>query len=312
MKTQARITLALEVSQRYYMLDQNQSQIATELAISRASVSRLLKFAREQGLVTIEIHNPLTAVETLANRIKEQYHLKDVVVVPTKRADENPVQAVGKAGAKYLQSHVKDHDIIGIGWGKTVYEVARQLTPQDFTDVQVVQMKGSAADNATNNFAYEAINDFAKAYQTNPQYLPLPVIFDQATTKQVIEQDRHISRTLDLGRQANVALFTVGTVRSSAMLFKLGYLTAAEQHRLQANSVGDAFSRFIDAEGQIADEQINQRTIGIELDALKQKETSILVVGKVAKVPATKAVLTAGYANVLIIDQLSAENLIRS
>lgn len=44
-------------------------------------------------------------------------------------------------------------------------------------------------------------------------------------------------------------------------------------------SVGDICSRFFDGDGNISSEEINQRTIGIELEELKLKKRSILVAG---------------------------------
>ena len=87
------------------------------------------------------------------------------------------------------------------------------------------------------------------------------------------------------------------------MLFKLGYFTKQEQLTLQHEAVGDVFSRFIDSKGQIVNEDINQRTIGIALPELRKKKHSILVAANVAKVPAVHGVLSAWYANTLVIDQ---------
>ena len=110
--------------------------------------------------------------------------------------------------------------------------------------------------------------------------------------------------------QSSIAVFTVGTVRDSALLFKLGYFTKQEQLTLQHEAVGDVFSRFIDSKGQIVNEDINQRTIGIALPELRKKKHSILVAANVAKVPAVHGVLSAGYANTLVIDQESANSLV--
>lgn len=38
-------------------------------------------------------------------------------------------------------------------------------------------------------------------------------MFDTAQIKELIERDKHIKKILDLGRQANIAVFTVGTVK---------------------------------------------------------------------------------------------------
>jgi deoxyribonucleoside regulator len=303
-----KIALALKVATLYYRDDFNQQDIAAELNISRATVSRLLQYGRDQGLVTFKIHNPLAPLHQLETGLLKKYpSLKKAIIVPGK---DNPLEEVGIAGAHYLEQIVKDNDILGLGWGKTVYQVALHIDAKDVSGVKVVQMKGSMANTETRNYAFETVNAFASAFHTIPQYLPVPVIFDHAKTKELVANDTHIKYILKLGQEADIAMFTVGTVRDSALLFRMGYFTAAEQKALQQEAVGDIFSRFIDAKGHIVNRDINERTIGIRLEELKKKKHSILVAANVAKVPAIHGSLVAGYANTLVTDQESANDLL--
>ena len=308
MKEQEKVELALKVATLYYRDGWNQSNIATELNISRTTISRLLQYARQEGIVTIKINNPLAPLQQLEDELLAKYAaLKKVIIVP---GSDDPLEEVGKAGANYLEQIVQDQDIIGLGWGKTVYQVGLHLAPKDVSDVQVVQMKGSMANTNTRNYAFETVNIFAQAFNTVPQYLPVPVIFDHAQTRELVANDTHIKYIMEMGQKAEIAVFTVGTVRDSALLFKLGYFTADEQKKLQTEAVGDVFSRFIDSKGKIVNHNIDERTIGIDLAKLKEKRHSILVAANVAKVPAAHGVLTAGYANTLVIDQESANDLV--
>ena len=56
-------------------------------------------------------------------------------------------------------------------------------------------------------------------------------------------------------------------------------------------SVGDICSRFFDGDGNISSEEINKRTIGIELEELKLKKRSILVAGGNRKIKAIDGAL---------------------
>lgn len=303
-----KISQALKVATLYYRDGFNQQDIASELNISRATVSRLLQFGREQGLVTIKIHNPLAPLQQLKEKLLSKYaSLRKLIIVP---GGDNPLEAVGVAGAHYLEGIINSNDTIGLGWGRTVYQVALHIAPKDVSGVRVVQMKGSMANTKTPNYAFETVNTFASAFNTLPQYLPVPVIFDHAQTKKLVVNDTHIKHILKLGREADIAVFTVGTVRDSALLFKLGYFTDQEQKNLQKKAVGDVFSRFIDSQGRVVDPEIDRRTVGINLAELRKKKHSVLVAANVAKVPAIHGVLTAGYANTLVIDQESANNLL--
>ncbi|GMA73261.1 hypothetical protein GCM10025885_23100 [Tetragenococcus osmophilus] len=74
--------------------------------------------------------------------------------------------------------------------------------------------------------------------------------------------------------------------------------------------MGDVVSRFIDEEGQLVNQELDQRTVGIELTELKKKEYSILVAGGAKKAATVQAVLKAGYANQAIFDVSLAQHLI--
>ncbi|MBT9677354.1 sugar-binding transcriptional regulator [Levilactobacillus brevis] len=309
--TAERLGQALTVAKMYYQAGQSQSQIAQRMGISRPTVSRLLQFAREQGLVRIQIVDPVQDVQTLERALTRAYDV-EVHVVATQLTPVNDVlTTVGEYAAHYLEQIVHEHDVIGIGWGKTIYAIGSSLQPDTLTGVEVIQLKGSVSYSTEQTYAYESIDAFANAFHAVPQYLPLPVIFDHQQTKELVEAERHIQYLLALGEKANIAIYSVGTVRSNALVFQLGYLQEAEKEALQQQAVGDIFSRYIDEQGQIVNPELNERTIGIDLDSLKQKEHSILVAAGDAKVPAVRAALLGGYPNCLIIDQHAAAQLLK-
>lgn len=313
MNTQkSKIQQSLEIAHMYYEQELSQNAIADKLNISRPTVSRLLKNAKEDGLVRIQIMNPLESAQALEQRISNKYGVAEVHVVPVQMVNGTAVQdSVGSYAANYIESIVTDNDIIGIGWGKTIHRIATHLDIKDTVkNVQVVQLKGSVSTAKEHTYAFDSINAFAAAFHSVPQYLPLPVIFEHQTTKNLVEEEHHIRYLMDLGREANIAVFTVGTVRDSALVFQLDFFSEKEMAFLKEHAVGDVFSRFIDQNGNIVCDEINQRTIGIELNDLREKEHAVLVVSGTAKVPAVDAALHGQYANTLIIDQYAAQELV--
>ncbi len=192
-----------------------------------------------------------------------------------------------------------------------MHAVARQLRPKQVKGVEVVQLKGGVSHSHVNTYAAEIVHLFAEAFHTVPRYLPLPVIFDSIEVKNMVEADRHIGRIVELGRQANIAIFTVGTVKEDALLFKLGYFSEEEQQLLIHTGAGDICSRFFNSEGKLISEEINSRTVGIDLSELKNKEKSILVAGGQRKIEAIHAALKGQYANILVTDQYTAQALLR-
>lgn len=303
--------LSIEAARLYYLSDYSQIDIAAKLGVSRPTVSRLLQYAKEQGFVRIDISDPLEDLNELGARLKQKYDLETVLVCYSPVNEYKEIQKyISKAAADYLHETVQDTDIIGVSWGRTMHVVALQLQQKQVRGVEVVQLKGGISHSHVNTYAAETMNLFAAAYHTIARYLPLPVIFDSVALKEMVEKDRHIHRIIELGKQANIAVFTVGTVNDDALLFQLGYFSEEEKQLLQTKGIGDICSRFFDAEGNLCSEEINNRTVGIDLSDLQNKEKSILVAGGRRKIDAIRGALIGKYANILVTDQFTAQALL--
>lgn len=304
----AKLKKALEVARLYYEAQLGQVEIAEKLGISRPTISRLLQFAQEEGIVQIKVVDPFFSISKLEQQLCKRYDLKQAKIV---YADEKNLQEqLGKKAASYLEEIVTDDDIIGVSWGKTMNEVARSLKIQSATGVKVVELKGGITYTPTPIYIERVLKNFERAFNTTAYKMPLPVVFENKQTHDIVLQDRYIKQLIELGKQANIALFTVGTVRDDALLFQTGYFNKAEIRKIQANACGDICSRFYDEQGQIAVEEINNRTVGIKLEDLKNKDYSILIAGGKRKYQAIKGALIGGYTNCLITDVETAKTLL--
>ena len=303
--------LAINVAKLYYRSDFSQQKIAQELGVSRPSISRLLQYAKDKGYVSIQIVDPVEDMSIMEQRLKDKLHLKDVKIASSTINDEEEIKKyISIAAAQYLDGIIKDGDIIGVGWGTTLYNMSQALISRSIKGSQVVQLEGGLSNSEWNNYSREILENFANNFNTVAQYLPLPVIFDNKATKEQVDKDRYIKRILELGRHANIALFSVGTVRPNALFFRLGYTDIQEQEKIQRNSVGDICSRFFDVEGRVCNRDLDERTVGITLSELRDKEYSIMISGGEGKINAIKAALKGRYANVLITDQFTGKALL--
>ncbi|MGG3560170.1 sugar-binding transcriptional regulator [Neobacillus rhizosphaerae] len=306
-----KISKVIEAAKLYYLLDYNQNEIAKMLGVSRPTVSRLLQQAKSDGIVQINIMDPTEDVENLGKQLEKRFHLKKAVVASIPQYDDHIIKNyLGEKASAYLDEIVKDDDIIGVTWGTTIYHVATELKQKFVKNVKVVQLKGGVSYAETNTYASEILYLFGKAYNTAPHNLPLPAIVDHVVVKQAMEADRHIRKILELGKQANIALFTMGPIKTDSLLFQLGYFTESDLESLYGKAVGDICSRFFDMNGEICNDSLNERTLGVNLDDLRKKEYSILVAGGPNKIDGIYGALKGKYANVLITDQFTAKFLL--
>ena len=176
----------------------------------------------------------------------------------------------------------------------------------------VVQLNGGISRAEIETHASEIAKTIGDSYNAIPYLMPLPAVVDNANLKKAILSDKNIARTLELGRKANIALFTIGSFGYNSILAKAEYFEPNEvEDLLQSGAVGDICSRILKADGSICSKDLNNRTIGIELDELKKKQYSIAVAGGKEKLPAILAGLKGMWFNSLITDEWTATELLR-
>jgi deoxyribonucleoside regulator len=307
------ISLMIEIARLYYEHDFSQQEIAKKVGISRPGVSRLLQRARTEGIVKIEINDPKRRGTKLEAQLKNKFSLKDVVVVPNHLENSNIIKArLGRAAVKMMDELVHEGIVLGVSWGTTMQEVAKRAPVRAVKDMIVVQLNGGISRAEYDTHASEIAQKIGENYRAIPFLLPLPAIVDNSDLKKAIVSDKNIARTLQFAREASVAMYTVGSFGYKSVLVKADYFEAAEvEELLSKGAVADICSRIITHEGKICSVELNERTIGIELEELQKKPYSIAVAGGKEKLNAIKAAVRGKLFNTLITDEWVANELLQ-
>jgi DNA-binding transcriptional regulator LsrR (DeoR family) len=103
----------------YYHHNLTQAEIATQLRVSRPTVANLLSRARARGIVAISMRPDLLSRLSLAEELRSRFHLQNAYIVPTPEGAtiSDVRQALGKAGALYLESTLRPGEVIAHGLG---------------------------------------------------------------------------------------------------------------------------------------------------------------------------------------------------
>jgi len=308
------VEVLVKVARLAYDHGLSQGEIAKRIGTSRSTVSRMLREARERGIVTVVIHDPTERAEKLSQALKETYGLKEAIVVPTELESEPAVRPLlAQAVVGLLADVVRDNDIGGVSWGRTMGEIARRLHPMTKRGVSVVQLNGGLNRADLPGYPNYVTGRFAQAFGATAYVLPVPAIVRMPALRRELESDPATKTVLDLARNASVALFSVGVIGVESVLVQSGYLQLHELQQLQLRgAVGDVIGRYYDSRGQICDRELDSRTIGIELAELKEKRYAIAVAGGVEKRQAIRGGLLGGYFNTLVTDQFTALELVKA
>jgi deoxyribonucleoside regulator len=306
-------SILVEVARLYYEHNLSQQEIARKVGVSRPGISRLLQRARDEGIVRIEIIDPVKRGTQLEASLKLKFSLKNVVVVPNDTGNSNIIKSrLGGAAVKMMDQLIIEGTILGVSWGTTMQEVSKRVPVRPIKDMIVVQLNGGVSRAEYDTHASEVAQKIGESYRAIPFLLPLPAIVDNAKVKQAIISDKNISRTLQLAREATVAMYTIGSFGFESVLVKADYFDSEELHHLlEQGAVADICSRIINHDGKICSSELNDRTIGIELEDLQKKPYSIAVAGGQEKLKAIKAGLRGNLFNVLITDEWVANELLQ-
>ena len=100
------------VANLYYNVEMTQNQIAERFFTSRSKISRMLKEARQLGIVEIKILEPWDRNVELEQEFMRRFALKDVRVISVKEANNTMVlQKLGEVAAYYLDNLLNDNMI---------------------------------------------------------------------------------------------------------------------------------------------------------------------------------------------------------
>ncbi|QEN91172.1 sugar-binding transcriptional regulator [Labrys sp. KNU-23] len=312
MSGEQRELLMIQVAKRYYELDMTMGDLAKELNLTRWQASRLLTEAREAGIVRIEIVPRAPRSPDIESRLQRRWNLKEAVVVPNNGEEDEGLllDAVAQAAARMLAGLGKV-PLIGVSWGRTMSAVAHRLPPFWNEGVEVVLLNGAMNIRSPSIRTNNTAELFARSANGTATLLPVPAILGHAATRVALEQDPTIASVLELARKAPVICFGMGTISPDSVLVQSGFVTEAETAALKAKgAVGDILSRYVDAQGNIVDADIDARTIGLDLRFCRERKFSIGVAAGKSKQAITLACLRAGYLNVLVTDEQTARFLL--
>ncbi len=308
--------LLYRIARDYYQYDLSQKEIAIKENISRPHVSRLLKKAKESGIVNIEINKPnLLSVTEIADNLKKISGLKNIEIVPCneyqfKRPDEisNVLSDYASVNlTKYLIGAKK----IGVGIGKTLYNSVKKMLPYELYDSEIIPMIGvtnKCSGNMQCNLIVSYLSDSTKAkgYFTN-----VPVVVD----KSEIKNDLFISRYEELKNNWNnldVAIVGLGTPYTSIKQeFILNEATDSYKKIIaKSKNVGDLLVSYFRKDGSEVIIRSNYLKMSVSLEQLQKIPSVICIAGGETKVNGIATAISMGYINGLITDIYSAKKLI--
>ncbi len=301
-----RMRLLTKVARLYHEKGIRQPEIASQLNVSQARVSRLLKEAAERGIIRTVVVPPPGIHADLEERLAEQFALKDVVVVDVEGTGADVTNALGSGAAAYLDSTLIGQDVIGVSsWSATLLAAVEVMRPKRSQVVdKVVQVVGGVGSPEVQMQATRLTGRLAELTGAAPVFVPSPGLVGSPALRQALMADPGVAAVQEEWSRLTLSLVGIGTLNPSPLLRRSGNsLAPGEQEELrQAGAVGDVCLRYFDAAGRLVESSFDQRVIGIGYDDIMHVPRRIGVAGGVHKADAIRAAVLGGWVNILITD----------
>lgn len=302
-----------EIASLYYEESLSQGEIAVRTGYSRSMVSRFLTEARQEGLVEIRVHHPITRRLDLERELQDSLNLGQVRVVASgELRGSQALRRLGSMAARIIEEQIEEGSIIGVSWGTALYETVNALRPSAHNDVHVVQMIGSLGTPDPMIDGPELARHLARTLAGRYTTLPAPLFVDSPDTRQSLMNESQVQRVVEQFRDIQLAIVGVGTIEpGQASLLRAGYLTLSQLEELRhAGAVGDVCAIHFDQDGHLIDTPLTRRIVGIDAETLAAIPSKIGIAGGYPKVPAITGAARAGFINTLVTDELTATSIL--
>jgi DNA-binding transcriptional regulator LsrR (DeoR family) len=306
--------LLADIAEWYYIDGMSQHEIARRVDLSRPSISRLLLDAREAGIVEIKVHRPIPTVLELERELESRFSLQQARVLERRTAtDEEALRILGRLGVTVLSNVLEDGMTFGLAWGTTVHAVIEALSPQRLPNVKVVQLIGGVGAPYRSIDAPEQCRRAAQMFGAQHYYLNAPMRVENPEVAAALREDHSIREVLELAQLTNVALVGIGPIISElSTQYHSGYISYDDLRSLdKLGAVGTICASNYDILGQhINAPWLENCAIGVRWENLQQFDTVIAVAIGKRKAPAVLGALRSGIVDILITDDLTAEEML--
>jgi DNA-binding transcriptional regulator LsrR (DeoR family) len=296
----------------YFVDGRSQDDIAHVLGTSRSSVSRMLKAAREMGIVEVRIQHGRGRDAELESALTERFGLAHVRVAAF-RAHADILAATGELAAEWLDDTLEDGQIVALSWGTTVKAVVAAVSAARARSVEVVPLVGGLSSGASLPAGPELVRELADRLGGTYRYLHGPALLQSETTREALLAEPSIGHVLARARSADIAMVGIGAVGSGStvqVLESLAFTAAQHEAFLAQNPVGEICCRFFDGQGRSIKGVVHDRVLAVDLDDLRHMPTVIAVAAGSKKTRAVLAALQGGMIDGLITDARLAHSIL--
>ncbi|EAM8050313.1 sugar-binding transcriptional regulator [Salmonella enterica] len=294
--------LLTEIAVAYYCDEITQEEIANKFGLSRIKVGRLLKRAKEEGIVEINVrYHPVFSTQ-LEKQLKERFPVSRALIALDHHDEEEQRRQVASLVSAYLNNVLKDNVVVAVGQGRNVASVAESSGVIQGRDCRFICGIGGTHRPGDVINADNISRLLAKKFGGSSESLYAPAYVENIQLKELLLHNGTIKETLDRARKADIALVGIGDMNEESYMVKLGWFTPHEINDASLNQgvIGDiAGYDFFNARGEHVNTVMDNRVIGLSVEELRQIPCVIAIASENTKAMAIMGALRTGAIDII-------------
>ncbi|MGE5572590.1 MAG: sugar-binding transcriptional regulator [Bacteroidota bacterium] len=305
--------LVTKVACMYYEEEMTQQEIAEAIGVSRTQVVRMLRRARDIGIVRITIDSKFREDVDLGRRLQEALNLRETFVVNAPAMPEHLFDTIGRAAADYLVARLQPNMILGVSAGRTLRAMVNSLPRCEIKGLRVCNIVGgisSLGDQSAHELAYQ----ISERLGGRPMMLNVPFHVSTKHIKESLLEDERISATVEAARRANLILISVGDLKNPMLAevyrHEEVYPPDVYERLLEHEAVGEMIGCFYNIRGEQVLPELSDHILGLSIQDLKSAPSVIAVAGGSEKAIPILGAARGGYIDGLITDDVTAEQIL--
>ncbi|WP_304616370.1 sugar-binding transcriptional regulator [Paracoccus sp. (in: a-proteobacteria)] len=304
-------SLAIRAAWLHYAGGLTQAAVAKRLGLPGVKAHRLIARAVAEGVVKVSIDGEIVECAILEDRLCARFGLDHCEVAPDLGEEDIPLRALGLAGAGFLRREIErgEHQVIGLGHGRTMAAAVQNLPRFDAGRVRFVSVLGGLTRNYAAN-PHDVMHSLAEKTGAQAYVLPVPFFANSESDRAILLAQPGVREIFDLSNSATLKLVGMGSADAGAQLVASGMIERHEIDEINAaGAVGEMMGHFFDAEGRVLTTTLSMRTLSVDLDR-PQGHRIVVIAGGAQKIAAIRAVLNSGHLSGLITDETTARSLL--
>jgi DNA-binding transcriptional regulator LsrR (DeoR family) len=264
-------------------------------------VNRMLREAQDAGLVEVRVLFHSSQTREIERELCQEFGLKHLLVAPDAESPEQQRTNVAILVAHYLEANLRQNQVIAVGMGRNVAEVAKIHVNRSFRSITFVAGSGGASEAGADGNADHICRALAERFGGTAETLYAPAFVPDSGLLEKLMEHETVRRTFNLARSADIALVGIGDLGPDSHMARMGWFSVDELKRAQdAGVAGDLMGYdFFDINGKPRNDELGGRVIGLSGEDMRRIGTTIAIASEPSKVTAILGALRTGAVNIL-------------